>query len=163
MTTLDPSGNPLDTCPFDANPLQTDTDGDGDGDVCDDDDDEDGVPDATDNCPLFKNGPDDPTDQVDLNGDGVGDACDCANPAKPDGTLCDDGNACTDVDACLAGVCTAGTPVVCKLPDDGQPCPLLECEVWVCDHTNAQWFTAQKPNDVPCSHGGVHLGRLLLQ
>ena len=35
----------------------------------------------------------------------------CTNPVKPDGTVCDDANACTSNDACGAGVC-AGIPVL---------------------------------------------------
>src|SRR6185369_13400818 len=35
----------------------------------------------------------------------------CENAPKPDGTSCDDGNACTTTDACQAGVCTPGAPV----------------------------------------------------
>src|SRR5262249_14362916 len=34
----------------------------------------------------------------------------CSNPAKPDGTACDDGNACTALDGCHAGTCT-GSPL----------------------------------------------------
>jgi hypothetical protein len=30
----------------------------------------------------------------------------CSNPARPDGTACDDGNVCTAQDACQSGVCT---------------------------------------------------------
>ncbi len=37
----------------------------------------------------------------------------CASPAKPDGTTCDDTNACTRTDTCQAGSCTGGDPVVC--------------------------------------------------
>jgi hypothetical protein len=39
----------------------------------------------------------------------------CVNPAKPDGTPCDDGNACTHTDGCQAGTCT-GEAVVCDVP-----------------------------------------------
>ena len=42
----------------------------------------------------------------------------CSNPAKPDGTACDDGIVCTQTDACQAGVCV-GTAISC---DDGNPC-----------------------------------------
>ncbi len=38
----------------------------------------------------------------------------CSNPAKGDGTACDDGNKCTQSDACLTGVCTGTKPIVCK-------------------------------------------------
>jgi hypothetical protein len=41
----------------------------------------------------------------------------CSNPNKNDGAPCDDKNACTQSDTCQAGVCAAGTPVVCPTPD----------------------------------------------
>ncbi|HEY7035087.1 MAG TPA: hypothetical protein VH482_27350 [Thermomicrobiales bacterium] len=37
----------------------------------------------------------------------------CSNPAKPDGTACNDGNACTQTDTCQSGVCVGGNPVSC--------------------------------------------------
>src|SRR2546422_875767 len=37
----------------------------------------------------------------------------CSNPAKNDGSACDDGDACTRTDTCQSGVCTGGNPVVC--------------------------------------------------
>ncbi len=42
----------------------------------------------------------------------------CSNFVAADGTGCDDGNACTGADdACLAGVCGAGTPLACAASD----------------------------------------------
>jgi RHS repeat-associated protein len=41
----------------------------------------------------------------------------CSNPAKSDGTSCNDTNACTQTDACQAGVCTGASPVVCAASD----------------------------------------------
>ena len=49
-------------------------------------------------------------------------ACDpasgtCSNPAKADGTACDNGNICTLADTCQAGTCTAGSQSpACNLP-----------------------------------------------
>ena len=59
----------------------TDTDFDGQADCVDTDDDNDGVPDATDNCPLAAN-----MDQADNDHDGLGDACDADddNDTVPD-------------------------------------------------------------------------------
>jgi hypothetical protein len=37
----------------------------------------------------------------------------CSNPPKANGTACDDGNACTQVDTCQAGACVGANPVVC--------------------------------------------------
>src|SRR5262249_4323792 len=34
----------------------------------------------------------------------------CTTPAAPDGTSCDDGNACTSVDLCMAGACVGTSP-----------------------------------------------------
>ena len=41
----------------------------------------------------------------------------CANTPKPDGTICDDTNNCTQTDTCMAGLCVGGNPVTCALPD----------------------------------------------
>src|SRR5207237_10387351 len=41
----------------------------------------------------------------------------CSSPRKPDGTACDDRNACTRADACIAGVCTGAQPVGCVARD----------------------------------------------
>lgn len=37
--------------------------------------------------------------------------------SEPDGTVCDDGDACTQVDLCQAGVCVGTAPVLCLDPD----------------------------------------------
>src|SRR5262249_39525194 len=41
----------------------------------------------------------------------------CSNPAATDGTTCNDGNACTQTDACQTGTCRGGNPVVCTAQD----------------------------------------------
>src|SRR5689334_12060879 len=41
----------------------------------------------------------------------------CSNPVRPDGTACNDGNACTINDFCSAGVCTSGNPITCTAQD----------------------------------------------
>src|SRR5205823_4129116 len=41
----------------------------------------------------------------------------CSNPAKPNGTSCNDANACTQSDTCQAGACLGANPVVCTAPD----------------------------------------------
>ena len=41
----------------------------------------------------------------------------CTNPPKPNGSPCDDGNACTQTDTCRAGVCNGSSRVVCTALD----------------------------------------------
>jgi hypothetical protein len=41
----------------------------------------------------------------------------CSTPIAPNGTSCNDSNICTQTDACTAGVCIGGSPVVCSPPD----------------------------------------------
>jgi hypothetical protein len=43
----------------------------------------------------------------------------CSNPEKADGIACDDGDACTLADSCLAGACNAGNPLTCGV---GETC-----------------------------------------
>jgi stigma-specific protein Stig1 len=40
----------------------------------------------------------------------------CSNPNAPDGTPCDDGDACTAVDACASGVCVSGANTCAGCP-----------------------------------------------
>jgi hypothetical protein len=41
----------------------------------------------------------------------------CSNPTATNGTLCNDGNGCTQTDTCSAGVCTGASPVTCSASD----------------------------------------------
>src|SRR5439155_1642776 len=57
------------------------------------------------------------------------DACErgaCQHARVPDGTTCNDGNACTRTDTCRRGACTGGDPVVCD--DDHEPCTDDACD-----------------------------------
>jgi hypothetical protein len=47
----------------------------------------------------------------------------CSNPAKPNGTVCNDANLCTKTDVCTAGVC-GGTAYTCN---DGLACTTDSC------------------------------------
>ena len=60
----------------------------------------------------------------------------CApNPAKVDGAPCTDGNACTQSDTCVAGVCQSGGALSC---DDVDACTADSCDsVLGCVHTGS--------------------------
>jgi cysteine-rich repeat protein len=48
----------------------------------------------------------------------------CSSPPKAEGAACNDGNACTVVDQCIAAVCTGMTPIQCN---DAEPCTSDGC------------------------------------
>src|SRR5262249_4863556 len=64
----------------------------------------------------------------------------CSNPSKPDGTGCSDGNACTQLDTCQAGVCVGSNPVVC-----GALGVCAACNV-ACDPATGQCGKGTAPN-----------------
>ncbi len=70
----------------------------------------------------------------------------CSNPAKADGSPCSDGDACTQVDTCQAGACSAGTPVVCT--------PVDVChEAGSCDPASGLCSNPIKADGTSCSDG----------
>jgi len=100
------------------------------------------------------------TAQDACHGAGVCDAATglCTQPLLTDGTPCDDADACTLTDACSAGACVGGNPVVCTaqgvchvsgtcdsvtgqcsnpLADDGTLCPGGACLAGTCVATDA--------------------------
>src|SRR5262245_30204434 len=69
----------------------------------------------------------------------------CIRAPKPDGSSCDDGNACTATDSCTGGVCS-GRAVSC---DDGDPCTEDRCDpAGGCVHPPA-------PDGSPCDDGNA--------
>ncbi|HCF61930.1 MAG TPA: hypothetical protein DFS52_28525, partial [Myxococcales bacterium] len=62
----------------------------------------------------------------------------------PDGTPCDDGNACTETDSCQGGVCVGGNPVVCV--------PLDQChQAGVCEPTTGLCSNPVKADGSLCN------------
>jgi MYXO-CTERM domain-containing protein len=72
----------------------------------------------------------------------------CTNPAKADGSPCNQGGPCTESDSCQAGVCVEGIPVTCNAID--------EChDPGTCDASTGACSTPAKPDGTPCSGGGT--------
>ena len=70
----------------------------------------------------------------------------CSNPAAGDGTICNDGNACTQTDTCQSGVCAGSNPVTCTASD--------QCHgVGTCDPGTGICSNPPQPNGTSCSDG----------
>jgi len=68
----------------------------------------------------------------------------CSDPVLPDGTGCDDTDACTQKDSCVAGACTGADPVVCAATD--------QCHVaGVCDPQTGTCSDPAAPNGTACN------------
>jgi hypothetical protein len=72
----------------------------------------------------------------------------CSNPNKPDGSGCNDGDACTQTDTCVAGTCTGANPVVCTASDQ---CHL----VGTCDSMSGVCSNLAKMDGTPCNDGNA--------
>lgn len=70
----------------------------------------------------------------------------CEHTPVPDGTACDDDNACTQVDACVSGVCTGGDPVICSALDQ---CHLAG----TCSPATGVCSNPLRPNGSACDAG----------
>ncbi len=67
----------------------------------------------------------------------------CSNPRKPNGTLCNDGDACSRPDVCESGICTS-SPVVCTAQD-------LCHSPGTCDPSTGMCSNPVKPDGTICS------------
>jgi hypothetical protein len=66
----------------------------------------------------------------------------CSTPAARDGTTCNDGNACTQTDTCLAGSCTGSNPVVCVAFDQCHSLGQCDSSTGKCSNPNQSDGTA---------------------
>jgi hypothetical protein len=72
----------------------------------------------------------------------------CSNPAKPNGTACSDGSACTVADTCQSGTCAPGSPVVCS--------PIDQChDAGTCAPATGTCSNPAKPNGSACNDGNL--------
>jgi cysteine-rich repeat protein len=70
----------------------------------------------------------------------------CDDPLKNDGSGCDDGDGCTQIDICIAGACIGQEPVVCPQPDQ---CHLMG----TCDPATGACSAPEKPTGTACDDG----------
>lgn len=66
----------------------------------------------------------------------------CSQPAKGDGSACDDGNGCTQTDTCAAGACVGDAPVVCAAQDQCHTAGACDPNTGVCSNPAAADDTA---------------------
>ena len=72
----------------------------------------------------------------------------CSDPARPDESPCNDGDACTQTDTCIAGVCSGANPIVCVALDACH-------DAGICDPGTGICSDPPKPDDTPCSDGDL--------
>ena len=72
----------------------------------------------------------------------------CTSPPAPNGTVCDDGDACTRTDTCQAGTCVGGVPVVCTASD--------QChDAGTCDPASGECTNPAAADGTACSDGNA--------
>lgn len=72
----------------------------------------------------------------------------CSNPARPDGSSCNDGNQCTQSDACHGGACTGSAPITCGAQD--------QChQPGTCDPATGLCSNPPRPDGSGCNDGDV--------
>jgi hypothetical protein len=68
----------------------------------------------------------------------------CSNPLSVNGKTCDDGDDCTQTDACQTGACAGGNPVICTASD--------QCHgVGTCDYVTGLCSNPISANGTPCN------------
>lgn len=72
---------------------------------------------------------------------------DCIATPRADGASCEDGNLCTRVGMCTAGVCVGSSPVTCPAPEN--PCLATEC----IPSTGLCSTPSVRPNGASCTAG----------
>lgn len=85
----------------------------------------------------------------------------CTNTTLINGTLCSDGNACTLLDSCRAGVCVGGNPITCN---DGNPCTVDACNpsTGLCGFSVGNAGTVCRASATPCDAAETCTGTSIL-
>ncbi len=75
----------------------------------------------------------------------------CSDPIQPNGTTCNDGNACTQTDACQSGTCSGSNPVVCSALDQCHDAGVCNTGTGICSNPNKTAGTACNDGNA-CTH-----------
>src|SRR5438552_7354294 len=75
----------------------------------------------------------------------------CSTPPRPDGTPCDDGNACTRTDTCTAGACTGAQPMLCRAKHQCHEAGVCDPETGLCSNRSKP----AKPDGTACDDGNA--------
>jgi hypothetical protein len=78
----------------------------------------------------------------------------CSNPNKANGAPCNDGNLCTQTDACQGGSCVGGNPVVCSASDQCHGAGACDTLSGACSYPPLPEGTLCNDNDA-CTTGDV--------
>jgi hypothetical protein len=81
----------------------------------------------------------------------------CSNPAKPNGSTCNDGDACTSGDSCQSGACAGGAPTSCN---DNNECTANTCDPATgCASTNVMnGISCADADGLACTAGACQAG-----
>jgi hypothetical protein len=81
----------------------------------------------------------------------------CSNPNKANGTMCDDGNACTQTDTCQSASCVGSEPVVCTALNQCHTAGTCDPATGMCSNPTRQDGTSCDDGD-GCTVGDRCLG-----
>ncbi len=82
----------------------------------------------------------------------------CSDPPAPDGSPCDDGNACTQTDRCEAGMCTGSNAIVCSASDQCHVAGICNVATGLCSDPPAPDGTACNDGDICTLTDTCHAG-----
>jgi len=72
----------------------------------------------------------------------------CSNPVAAEGTVCNDGNSCTQTDSCINGSCTGANPVICTASDQCHVAGICNPTTGTCSNPNVADGTNCNDNDL---------------
>jgi hypothetical protein len=81
----------------------------------------------------------------------------CSNPVVADGTGCNDGNGCTQIDTCLAGTCVGSNAVECRPADECHVAGTCDPQTGVCSNPPSADFTPCDDRNL-CTQSDICIG-----